>query len=224
MFGRGRHRRRRGGKRVSQLADAAHSQDAANDGEPGLGPFDGPFDESEAPAEDGSLLDLGSVRLPLPEGAQLQVEVEPNGPVRAVHLLTELGQLTVNAFAAPRGEALWERVAAEIAGQLRADGNPVTELDGEWGLEVHAVTQQTTLRFVGVDGPRWMLRGVAAAPAERHDALVEALYEVLRRTVVVRGREALPVRSPLPLSLPQPMAEQLRRAGVATVQEHSEQA
>jgi len=213
VFGRGRHHRRQGGRRVAELTEAARqpAADPGTDDEP----VDGPFDAAEVPEEDTSRLDLGSVRLPLPDGAQLQVEVDPAGPVRAVHVLTDLGQLTVSAFAAPRSEGLWDDVRAEIVAQLRADGATVDEVAGDWGREVHAVTGQVILRFVGVDGPRWLLRGVAAGQAPTNDQLVELLYEVLRDTVVVRGSEPMPVRSPLPLTLPGPMAEQLKQVTAA---------
>ena len=222
MLGRGRHRAERGGRRVTELAEAAReaARRAALAGQPG----DGPFDEGEAPMDRLARLDLGSVRLPLPDGAQLQVEVDPAGPVRAVHVLTEHGQLTVSAFAAPRSEGLWEDVCSELVAQLRSDGATVEELAGDWGREVHAVTTQATLRFVGVDGPRWLLRGVAAGPAERHPALVEMLYGVLRDTVVVRGAEPLPVRAPLPVTLPEPMAEQLRQAAAARQEQQQQPA
>lgn len=207
MFGRGRHRKGRGGRRVAELAaavDEVREQHAP--------PAEGPFDEPEAPDDDVVRLDLGSLRLPVPDGAQLQVEVDQAGPVRAVHVLTEGGQLTVTAFAAPRSSPLWGEIRTEIAEQLRTDGAQVTELfDGPWGRETQAVTAQAWLRFVGVDGPRWMLRGVAAGAAETHAELVELLYDVMRGTVVVRGQEPLPVRSPLPLTLPAAMAEQLKQ-------------
>jgi hypothetical protein len=207
VFGRGRHRKGRGDRRVGEPATTAQEAREHQDV-----PAEGPYDESEAPADDLTRLDLGSIRLPLPENAQLQVEVDQAGPVRAVHVLTELGQLTVTAFAAPRSAALWGEVRTEIAEQLRADGARVTELfDRPWGREMQAVTAQASLRFVGVDGPRWMLRGVAAGPAQTHDQLVEALYAMIRDTVVVRGQEPMPVRSPLPLTLPAVMAEQLKQ-------------
>lgn len=215
MFGRGRHHRREGGRRVEELTEAARQAAAARAAERANEPAQGPFDEADAPDDGLDLLDLGSVRLPLPEAAQLQVEVDPAGPVRAVHVLTEAGQLTVSAFAAPRGERLWDEVRAEILEQLRADGATARELAGPWGREVHAVTGQVLLRFVGVDGPRWLLRGVAAGQDPTHDDLVDLLYDVLRDTVVVRGGEAMPVRSPLPLTLPGPMAEQLRQVAAA---------
>lgn len=175
----------------------------------------GPYDVTEAPDDDWARLDLGSLRLPVPEGAQLQVEVDRSGPVRAVHLMTGLGQVTITAFAAPRSGGLWREVATELVARLRADGASVGRAPGEWGEEIEAVTGQGVLRFLAVDGPRWMLRGVAAGSAEQAEARTELLRDVVRQTVVVRGPEPLPVRSPLPLQLPGPLAEQLKQATVA---------
>ena len=57
----------------------------------------GPWDEEDAPEDGLNRLDLGSVRLPVPDGAQLQVELNPDGTARAVHVITPSGQITVNA-------------------------------------------------------------------------------------------------------------------------------
>jgi len=183
--------------------DETRGQDAASAG--------GPYDAGDAPADARARLDLGSLRLPVPDGAQLQVEVDRGGPVRAVHLVVPQGQLTVTAYAAPRTRGLWAEVARELAGQLRSDGARIGLHAGEWGREVSAVTPDVVLRFLGVDGPRWMLRGVAAGSQAQADALAEALRDVVRATVVVRGPEPLPVRSALPLQLPGPLAEQLEQ-------------
>lgn len=177
-------------------------------GEPGLGPYDA----EDAPDDGWIRLDLGSLRLPVPDGAQLQVEVDRSGPVRAVHLITGLGQFTITAFAAPRSGGLWREVAAELVNRLRADGGRVGRARGEWGEEIEAVTEQGVLRFLAVDGPRWMLRGVAVGTAEHADARIALLRDLVRQTVVVRGSEPLPVRSPLPLQLPGPLGEQLKQA------------
>ncbi|MGH3979121.1 MAG: DUF3710 domain-containing protein [Pseudonocardiaceae bacterium] len=210
MFGR---RRPRGQDAFPQDDPGAEPEPAAGDGTP-----DGPYDGADAPDDGRNRLDLGSVRLPVPDGAQLQVEVDRGGPVRAVHLMTPLGQLTVTAFAAPRSGGLWNEVRRELRAQLRSDGAQVSEHDGEWGREVAAVTSQATLRFLGVDGPRWMLRGVAAGSAEQAEPLAALLRDVVRATVVVRGPEPLPVRSPLPLELPGPLAAQLEQAAKAQSQ------
>ena len=180
------------------------------DGAPGTHVF-GPYD-AEAPPDDRlGRLDLGSIRIPVPEGAQLQIEVDSTGPVRAVHLTTELGQITLTAYAAPRSGGLWDEVVPELVTKLQADGAQVGRAAGEWGEEVEAVTEQGVLRFVAVDGPRWMLRGVAAGPADGAQARADLLCDVVRQTVVVRGTEPLPVRSPLPLQLPDALAEQLKQ-------------
>jgi hypothetical protein len=172
----------------------------------------GPYDADAGPDDRLARLDLGSLRMPVPEGAQLQIEVDPSGPVRAVHLTTELGQITLTAFAAPRSGGLWREVVPELVSKLRADGAQVGQAAGEWGEEIEAVTEQGVLRFVAVDGPRWMLRGVAAGPSDGAQARTELLRDVVRQTVVVRGDEPLPVRSPLPLQLPGALGEQLRQA------------
>lgn len=210
MFGRGRHRSRRGGRRVGDLAEEMREAQAARARQlpqPGEGPFDG-----DAPVDGLNRLDLGSLRLPLPPGSQLHVEMNPDTTVHAVHVLTELGQLTVHALAAPRSQSLWSQLRAEAVQQLRADGAAVREVAGQWGNEVHAVTGQGTVRLLGVDGPRWMLRAMAIGPAERHAELIEVLHHMVRGTVVVRGVDAQPVRGVLPLTLPGPMAEQAKQA------------
>ncbi|MGH3872861.1 MAG: DUF3710 domain-containing protein [Pseudonocardiaceae bacterium] len=175
----------------------------------------GPYDAAEVPDDGRSRLDLGSLRLPVPQGAQLQVEVDSSGPVRAVHLMTGLGQVTITAFAAPRSGGLWREVCRELVARLRADGAQVSRANGEWGEEIEAVTAQGVLRFLAVDGPRWMLRGVSVGLAEHAGARAALLRDVVRETVVVRGPEPLPVRSPLPLQLPGPLAEQLKQAAAA---------
>ena len=208
MFGLGR----RG--RGSQAVDAAQPGEAdgyefGSGDESGIGPYD----FTELPDSDSvQRLDLGSVRLPVPEGSQLQVEVDPAGPVRAVHLVTQVGRLTVSAFAAPRSAGLWSEVRMELADQLRKDGAKVGQQDGEWGPELIADSQQAVLRFVGVDGPRWMVRGVAAGPAEHAEACTKLLYSVLDDTVVVRGEDPLPVRTPLPIELPDSIARHIQQA------------
>lgn len=175
-------------------------------------PPSGPFDAGEAPDDGISRLDLGSVRVPMPPGARLHVEVDQSGPVGAVHLITSQGQFTISAFAAPRSTRLWNEVRRELITQLEGDGARVRDENGEWGREVVATRPDLVLHFIGVNGPRWLLRGVAAGPVASAPAMVEQLRELVRNTVVVRGEEPMPARSALPLTLPGPLAEQLKRA------------
>jgi hypothetical protein len=171
--------------------------------------YAGPHDVDEAPDDGVNRLDLGSIRLPVPEGAQLQVEMDQNKAVRAVHVVMPVGQLTVNAYAAPKSGGLWREVSTELAEQLRGDGATVRSAKGEWGLELLAALGEVSLRFIGVDGPRWMLRGVVAGPPEVAEQSAIALYDLVRGTVVVRGTQPMPVRTPLPVELPPAIAQHI---------------
>lgn len=171
---------------------------------------EGPFDIAEAPEDGVPRIDLGSVRVPVPDGTQVQVEMDPAaGGVRAVHVVTPQGQVTVSAYAAPRSGGLWREVGAELTKQLRADGAKVSPGDGEWGFELSALVGDVALRFVGVDGPRWMVRGVIAGPQSQAADAPRVLRDIVRGTVVVRGDAPMPVRTPLPITLPEAVAQHI---------------
>ena len=172
----------------------------------------GPYDEEEAP-EDGLVrLDLGSVQVPLPSNAQIQVEMDPSGPLRAVHIVSQHARYTLSAYASPRSQLLWPEISKELADQLGSDGARVRKENGEWGTELVAFVNNVLLRFVGVDGPRWMLRAVAAGPKEQSAQAAEELRDMVRETVVVRGIQPMPVRTPLPLTLPEEIAAHIEQA------------
>jgi len=180
------------------------------DGDELEGPFD--IDDFDDPAAaEAARLDLGSVLIPMPPGAQLQVEIAETGIPSAVWIVTPNGRYTIAAYAAPKTGGLWREVAAELADSLRKDGAKVTIQDGRWGREVVGVASGV-VRFIGVDGYRWMIRCVVNGTLESVELLTQEAREALADTVVRRGTTALPVRTPLPVQLPEPMAAQLREA------------
>jgi hypothetical protein len=178
---------------------------------------EGPFDIEDfddAAAATAGRLDLGSVLLPMPASAQLQVELTETGIPSAVWVVTPNGRFTIAAYAAPKTGGLWREVAGELADSLRNDGAAVSIQDGRWGREVVGIATGV-VRFIGVDGYRWMIRCVVNSAAESIDALTDEAREALVDTVVRRGDTPLPVRTPLPVELPEPMASQLREAATA---------
>jgi hypothetical protein len=187
----------------------------------------GPYDMDEVGEDEvgTSRLDLGSVLVPIPQGGQIQVEMAPNGNPQAVHLVTQHGRITVAAYAAPKSPGKWREVAAELSETLRNDNATVSMETGPWGRELHGSTPNADMRFIGVDGYRWMIRCVAAGPAgaaEANSPLIAAAHAVLADTVVRRGTEPHPVRTPLPVVLPQALADQL--AAAAAQQQQQQQA
>jgi Protein of unknown function (DUF3710) len=192
--------------------DAGYDDTGYDDAEYDTDGYGGPYDEHEAPDDDMARLDLCSVRLPLPADAQVQVEMDPDGPLRAVHVLTPNARFTIGAYAAPRSGSLWPEISRELAEQLHGDGARVRRENGEWGTELVAFVNDVLLRFVGVDGPRWMLRAVSAGPKETSAKAAEELRDIVRDTIVVRGDQPMPVRTPLPLELPGEIAEHIEQA------------
>jgi hypothetical protein len=211
---------RRSGKDHSDDASAALPDDdveaapaAEPDDEVPEGPFD--IDDFDDPAvAELARLDLGSVLIPMPDGGQLQVELTETGVPSAVWVVTPNGRFTIAAYAAPKTGGLWREVASELADSLREDSAQVSIKDGPWGREVVGVASGV-VRFIGVDGYRWMIRCVINGPHETIEALDEEARAALADTVVRRGDTPLPVRTPLAVQLPEPMVEQLRAAAAA---------
>src|SRR6478752_3767806 len=181
---------------------------------------DGPFDiddfDDPSAAELGRL-NLGSVLIPMPEAGQVQVELTEMGVPSAVWVVTPNGRFTVAAYAAPKTPGLWREVASELTDSLRKDATQVQIQDGPWGREVvggapGAEGQSGVVRFIGVDGYRWMIRCVVNGPQDNAEALAKEARNALADTVVRRGETPLPVRTPLPVELPEPMANQLQAA------------
>jgi Protein of unknown function (DUF3710) len=188
--------------------------------------LDGPFDIEDFDDPDVAVLarlDLASVLIPMPAMGQVQVELTETGIPSAVWVVTPNGRFTIAAYAAPKTAGLWREVATELAESLRKDSAKVSIEDGPWGREVVG-TASGVVRFIGVDGYRWMIRCVVNGTHENIAALTEEAREALADTVVRRGDTPLPVRTPLPVQLPEPMAEQLRAAAEQAAQQALQQA
>lgn len=198
----------------AQAADEAVTQGAD---ELAAAELEGPFDieDFDDPAvAELARLDLGSVLIPMPEAGQLQVELTETGVPSAVWVVTPNGRFTIAAYAAPKTAGLWREVAGELAESLRNDSAQVSIKDGPWGREVIG-TATGVVRFIGVDGYRWMIRCVINGSHETMEALEQEARAALADTVVRRGDTPLPVRTPLAVQLPEPMAQQLREAAAA---------
>lgn len=173
-------------------------------------PARGPYDVSEAP--DAPRLDLGSLQIPAVPEVEVRVQADPQGVIQQVVLVHGQNALQLGVFAAPRSEGIWDEVREEIRESLFNDGAAAQEIEGEYGTELRARVRTpdglTDLRFVGIDGPRWMVRGVYQGEAATNPVAAGPLAACLDGLVVDRGQEAKPVREPLPLRLPREVAEQ----------------
>jgi Protein of unknown function (DUF3710) len=175
-------------------------------------PTTGPWDEADAPDDAMERLDLGALRIPVLAGVEVRVDVSPEGQVAAATLTYGGSEMQVGVFAAPRTDGIWDDVRKEIRGSIASQGGTAQDERGRFGMELTArVPAQggyQTVRFVGVDGPRWFLRALFTGQGATDPARAAALEDALRNIVVVRGSDPMPVRDPLPLQLPREVAEQ----------------
>jgi peptidoglycan hydrolase-like protein with peptidoglycan-binding domain len=169
----------------------------------------GPWDVTE-PHPELPRVDLGSLQVPVLEGTDIQlVFAEQHGAWVTVR--HQLSELQLQAFAAPKRSGLWDEVRAEIATELAGTGGQSGERTGPFGTELVAqvpaeqgqpASGVRPIRFVGVDGPRWFLRGLFAGAAAADPAAAAPLEAVFSQVVVVRGDHPMPPRDLLELKLP----------------------
>ena len=173
---------------------------------------DGPFDESEAnPVR--PYIDLGAIKILPREGLNLRLEVEEQTQrIVAVGLDYADSTLQVQPFAAPRSSGLWHEIREQIAEQIARQGGTTSVRGGAFGPELlaqipvaaadGATGRMRLARFVGVDGPRWFLRGVIAGEAAVDPTAAAQVEDLFRSIVVVRGTTPMPPRDLIPLRMP----------------------
>jgi hypothetical protein len=169
----------------------------------------GPFDVSEV----GLLtpyLDFGAIRISPHPDMKIRADVdEKTKRVIALTLEVDSHRIQLQAFAATKNEGLWATTLKALADGIGTQGGQAEELNGLIGPELHAsvpaVAGETKVMrksvFIGVDGPRWFLRGVMSGP-ELLGPNYERLVSIFRSTAVNRGDIAMPPGDLLPLKLP----------------------
>jgi uncharacterized protein DUF3710 len=189
-------------------------------------PEGGPWD-AEEPFPALERVDLGSLLVPIGPEHEIQlVMAEQHGAWVTVRYADS--EVQIQAFAAARRSALWDDVRAEIAAEVQGAGGQSQESDGAFGIELIAQVPAEPgqpaagfrlVRFVGVDGPRWFVRGLFTGPAAERGEQATLLEEVFRDVVVVRGEHPVPPREILELRLP-PEARQALEEQAAAAEEN----
>lgn len=196
-------------------ADSANSSDY--DGEIQHGPWD--VNDDNVP-DYSDYLDLGSFYLPFLQGISLRLKKHrETNHIMGVIATYGSSSVSIEAFAAPKSSGIWD----DIRKELIESNDKITEIDGAFGKElllpvsVEGKTVQT--RFVGVDGSRWMLRGIfsgqAAEQSMKNSDETLALNDWFSNIVVNRGDEPMAPRDLIPMHEPitaKQRAEALRDA------------
>jgi hypothetical protein len=172
----------------------------------------GPLDVTEVQGVK-PYVDFGSLRIPSRENLAMRLEVEESSQ-RIVAVSMDFGgsSLQLQAFAAPKNEGVWHEIRTQMRESLASQGGETEERIGSLGPELIAKIPlndesgkqagHRLAKFIGVDGPKWFLRGVVGGAALNDARAAADIDDLFRSVVVVRGDVPLPPKDLLPLSIP----------------------
>jgi len=176
------------------------------------GRADGPFDITEAPQDGMERLDFGSVKVPGVDGMAVNLEVdEDSDNIVAITIVIGEGGVQIQPFAAPRSGDFWPEVREELTEGITSSGGVVETVEGPFGTELRAQVPAENeqgeaglqvVRFVGADGPRWLLRGVMLGIAALGGREAELFEDVFRGCIVERGVQPMAPGDMLPMTIP----------------------
>lgn len=188
----------------------------------GRGDERGPWDvEDENVPDYDEYLDMGSYYLPFLKGIELRVKANrATQQVLGTTITYGSSSVEIEAFAAPKTLGLWDDVRADLI-EANKDAK---EVEGVFGTELALpVTvkggRKVLTRIVGVDGPRWMLRGIFSGKAatDPEGEETKALNQFFADIVVERGDNPLAPRDLIPMH--PPVAPVERKAAKAAAEE-----
>ena len=196
----------------------------------GRGDEHGPWDVDDENVPDyDEYLDMGAYYLPFLQGIELRVKANrATQQVLGSTITFGSSSLEIEAFAAPKTLGLWD----DVRGDLLEANKAASEVDGVFGTELKLPVnvkggKTVNTRIVGVDGPRWMLRGIFSGKAaiDPDSPETEALNKFFAGIVVERGEEPLAPRDLIPMHPPVAPAERkaakaAAEAGEANGKEH----
>ncbi|MFL1381815.1 MULTISPECIES: DUF3710 domain-containing protein [unclassified Nocardiopsis] len=190
----------------------------------------GPWDAAED-APELKRMDLGGIQVPQEQGTEIQVNVAQDAQgkqkVIGVTLVRGKSAVQVQPFAAPKSSGMWDEMREELREQVEKQGGKVEDHDGTFGPELKAlvpVPGRTTedgrqlaqrVRFIGVDGPRWVLRGVIRGEGASKPEVMAEVEKLFADVVVVRGDQPVPPGELLPITVPKQVQEQMAKAAQA---------
>lgn len=206
---------------------AAAALPEASDAYEGRGAEHGPWDVNDEDVPDyDDYLDLGAYYLPFMQHIELRIKA--NRATRAIlgsTITYKNSSLEIEAYAAPKTLGLWEDWREDFL----AANKKATAVDGVFGTEIKLPVEikggkTVTTRIIGVDGPRWMLRGIfsGVAAVDPDAEETKALNGFFAGIVVERGDEPLAPRDLIPMHPPVGPAERKAAKAAAEGEEQPE--
>lgn len=167
----------------------------------------GPFDSSEVIQLKPSV-DFGALQIPIREDVTLKLEVEEaSSRIVALTVDHQGSSLQLQAFSAPGSEGIWHEIREALEQSIQSQDGKTEMVVGPLGPELNAQipTRDGGFRlakFIGVDGPKWFLRGVISGLALADTLAMTYMIDIFRSVVVMRGTNPMPPKELLQLVAP----------------------
>lgn len=167
----------------------------------------GPFDIAELVQVRPSI-DFGAIQLPLRDDVVYKLEVE-EATSKIVALTVEYNgsALQLQAFSAPASDGVWHEIRSSLEQSILAQNGRTEQVVGPLGPELNAQIPNVDggfrlAKFIGVDGPKWFLRGVISGLALGDVLSMSHVIDIFRSVAVVRGSQPMPPKELLELVAP----------------------
>jgi hypothetical protein len=167
----------------------------------------GPFDISELVQVRPSI-DFGAIQLPLRDDVVYKLEVEEaTSKIVALTVEHNGSALQLQAFSAPASDGVWHEIRSSLEQSILAQNGRTEQVVGPLGPELNAQIPNVDggfrlAKFIGVDGPKWFLRGVISGLALGDVLSMSHVIDIFRSVAVVRGSQPMPPKELLELVAP----------------------
>jgi hypothetical protein len=167
----------------------------------------GPFDITELVQVRPSI-DFGAIQLPLRDDVVYKLEVEEaTSKIVALTVEHNGSALQLQAFSAPANDGVWHEIRSSLEQSILAQNGRTERVVGPLGPELNAQIPNVDggfrlAKFIGVDGPKWFLRGVISGLALGDVLSMSHVIDIFRSVAVVRGSQPMPPKELLELVAP----------------------
>jgi hypothetical protein len=167
----------------------------------------GPFDITELIQVRPSI-DFGAIQLPLRDDVVYKLEVEEaTNKIVALTVEHNGSSLQLQAFSAPGSDGVWHEIRSTLEQSILTQNGRTEQVVGPLGPELNAQIPNADggfrlAKFIGVDGPKWFLRGVISGIALGDVLSMSHIIDIFRSVAVVRGNQPMPPKELLELTAP----------------------
>lgn len=155
-------------------------------------------------------IDFGVLKVRVIPGVKIELVPTPEGDLlNSVIGTVGSSSVQITIFAAPKSSSLWDSLRQEILeatnGAIEEEGTFGTEV--RYGMFINGSPTPIPVRIAGVDGPRWMARGIFtgfAAVNDDKNPEKKKLDKFFSSIVIDRGTEPFAPRDFIPLTITPP--------------------